>query len=46
MELFGKLVNHCKAGPIRLDPKLLHMHASRRSRGIAAVNILYLYDAM
>ena len=33
-------------GTIRLDTKLLNMHASRRSQGIAAVNILCLYDVI
>ena len=42
MELLGKLVNHCKAGHIRLDSKLLYMHASRRSLGITVVNIFFL----
>ena len=46
IELLGKLVYHCKAGPLRLDPKALHMHASRRSCRIAAVNILCLYCAI
>ena len=46
MELLGKLVYHCRAGPLRLDPKALHMHASLRLRGIATVNILCLYYAI
>ena len=46
IELLGKFVYHCKVGPLRLDPKALHMHASLRSRGIAAVNILCLYCAI
>lgn len=42
MELFGRLVYHWRAGPFKMDPKLLHMHVSRRSHGNAAVNISFL----
>ncbi|KAL5819111.1 hypothetical protein ACOSQ4_022953 [Xanthoceras sorbifolium] len=46
METLGRLVYHCRAGPTRLDPKPLHMHASLRSCGRAAVNISCRYCAM
>ncbi|KAL5838145.1 hypothetical protein ACOSQ3_015314 [Xanthoceras sorbifolium] len=46
METLGRLVYHCRAGPTRLEPKPLHMHASLRSRGMAAVNIRCRYCAM
>ena len=39
IELLAKLVYHYRAGPWRLEPTLLHMHASRCSRGMATVNI-------
>ncbi|KAL5748579.1 hypothetical protein ACOSQ2_025876 [Xanthoceras sorbifolium] len=46
METLGRLVYHCRAGPTRLEPKPLHIHASLRSRGMAAVNIRCRYCAM
>ncbi|KAL5754289.1 hypothetical protein ACOSP7_022509 [Xanthoceras sorbifolium] len=46
METLGRLVYHCMAGPTRLEPKPLHMHASLRSRGMVAVNIRCRYCAM
>ncbi|KAL5826931.1 hypothetical protein ACOSQ3_018774 [Xanthoceras sorbifolium] len=43
MDTLGRLVYHCRAGPTRLDPNPLHMHASLRSHGMAAVNICCRY---
>ena len=46
IELLGKLVYHCKAGLMRLEPKPSYMHASLISLGMAIVNMRYLYYAM
>ncbi|KAL5803312.1 hypothetical protein ACOSQ4_031617 [Xanthoceras sorbifolium] len=39
METLGRLVYHCRADPMRLEPKPLYIHASLRSRMMVAVNI-------
>ncbi|KAL5855810.1 hypothetical protein ACOSQ4_005612 [Xanthoceras sorbifolium] len=46
MDTLGRLVYHCRAGPTRLDPNPLHMHASLRSRWMAVVNIRCWYCAI
>ena len=46
IELFGRLVYHCKAGLIKFEPNPLHMQASLRSLGMVVVDIRCLYYAM
>ena len=41
--LDGRLMYHCRAGPVRVEPNPLHMVASRDSFGSATANILSLY---
>ena len=43
--LLGRLMNHWRARPDKVDPKPLHMQASRISRGSGMVIILCLYCA-
>ncbi|KAF3571454.1 hypothetical protein F2Q69_00058671 [Brassica cretica] len=43
MDLEGKLIYHCRAGPVRVEPKPLHMVASRDPFGSATASILCLY---
>ena len=43
MDLEGRLMYHCKAGPIRVEPNPFHIVASRDSFGSATTSILCLY---
>ena len=45
MDLEGRLMYHCKVGPVRVEPNPLHMVASRESFGSATASILCLYWA-
>ncbi|KAF3550469.1 hypothetical protein DY000_02007591 [Brassica cretica] len=45
MDREGKLIYHCRAGPVRMEPKPLHMVASRDPFGSATASILCLYWA-
>ena len=45
MDLEGKLIYHCRAGPLRVETKPLHMVASRDPLGSATASILCLYWA-
>ncbi|KAF3540674.1 hypothetical protein F2Q69_00023128 [Brassica cretica] len=46
MDLEGRLIYHCRAGPIRVKPNPLYIVASRDSFGSATSSILYLYWAI
>ena len=46
MDLEGRLMYHCKAGPIRVEPNPLHIVASRDSCKSATASILCLYWAI
>ena len=43
MDLEGKLIYHCRAGPVRVEPNPLHMVVSCDPFGSATASILCLY---
>ena len=45
MDLEGRLMYNCKAGPVKVELNPLHMVASRDSFGSATASILCMYWA-